>query len=120
MQPNTETTPRATPPTRADEQLATLRNRIPGWHPWYVRNYQGDHTWCAMPEGALTGELQAHSPDALTHDITQFEATLDAHMTGTRQELATLPDRPETPDRRRILHARLEALLRLQARPTPT
>ena len=77
--------------------------------------------WCAMPAGALTGELQAHSPDALTEQITEYEATLDQHIADTRAELASLPpDRPETPGRRKVPDARLEALLRLQTRRVPT
>lgn len=121
MQPNPETTRRRTPPTWADEQLASVRNRAPGWHVWYVRNYPAnDYTWCGMPDGALIGEFQAHSPDALTERITEFQATLGAHIADTRKELANLPDRPETPARRRILDARLEALQRLQARSVPT
>ena len=119
MQP-TETTPRRTPPAGADQQLATLRNRHPGWHLWYVRSYAGDYTWCAMPDGAIVSEFQAHTPDALTERITEYQATLDAHIAGTRKELASLPDRPETPARRRVLDARLQALLRLQARRVPT
>lgn len=123
MQPSPGTTPRRTqpPPAWADEQLASLRNRVPGWHAWHVRNHAaGDYTWCAMPAGALTAELQAHSPDALTERITEYQATLDQHITDTRKELASLPPgRPETPGRRNVLNARLEALLRLQAPRVP-
>jgi hypothetical protein len=121
MQPHPEP-PRRTPPTRADEQLASLRARHPGWHLWHVLNYQANnHTWCGMPDGAITGELQAHSPEALTERITEYEATLDAHIDQTREQLASLPPtRPETQAQRRVLDARLEAQLRLQKRRVPT
>jgi hypothetical protein len=121
MQPNPETTHRRTPPTWADEQLAALRNRHPGWHLWYVRSYPGDYTWCGKPEGALTGELQAHAPQALTKQITEYETTLDGQIAETRAKLATLPHgRPGTPDQRKVLDARLEAQLRLKTRRVPT
>jgi hypothetical protein len=120
MQPNPEPARRRTPPMWADGQLAALRDRRPGWHPWYVHNYPaGDYTWCGKPEGALTGELQAHSPEALTKQITEYETTLDGHIAETRAKLATLPpSRPETPDQRKVLNARLQAQLQLRARRT--
>lgn len=55
-----------------------------------------------MPDGAITGELQAHTPDALTERVTEYEATLDAHIAETRTQLASLPDRPDTQAQRKV------------------
>ena len=122
MQPNTEAPDRPTrcQPMVPDEQLAAVRERLPGWDVWYVSNYQfASRAWCGRPDGALVSikKVESDSDTEFLKRVVEFEAELPKHIANARTELASLPpNRPESADRRKVLDAQLQALLALQAR----
>lgn len=61
--------------TWADEQLAILEARHPGWEIWHVSRfpYTGV-TWHARPKGAPVATVEAETPEALSAAILAAEA----------------------------------------------
>lgn len=118
MQPNPEAPTHRTqcPPTRADEQLASLRERLPDWDVWYVPTPMdpgGRYAWCARPSGATVATCHGADPGTLILVTGEFTERLADHIAAARRELAAPPLRP---DRRGVLEDQLSAMTRLQAR----
>jgi hypothetical protein len=63
---------------RNDEELATLRERHPGWQIWRVDRYLGGPLWCARPLGQTQPVLNAARPGRLSELIEAEEAGLTA------------------------------------------
>jgi hypothetical protein len=117
MQPNPEAPPRRAqcPPTWADEQLASLRERLPDWDVWYVPTFMGPTrgVWCAKPSGARVATCHGGDPDTLILAAGEFTERLADHIAVARGELAAPP---LWPDRRGVLEDQLSAMTRLQGR----
>src|SRR5450756_1402063 len=85
MQPHAEaqTSRPLRQPMVADEQLAAVRERLPGWDVWYVSNYQFAYrTWHGRPDGALVSikEVDSDSDSGFLRRVAEFEAELPKHI----------------------------------------
>jgi hypothetical protein len=110
--------PAPQPPQRptvwADQQLAALRERLPGWEPWHVAtpfNPASHHIWCARPAGAAIATCHGATPGELAEAVAEFEADLAAHIETTREQLKQTPGREA--GRRDVLQRQLAAMTRL-------
>lgn len=75
---------------REDEQRGQIMKQLPGWRIWYVYNWKAaDHTWCAMPLGAIVSECVAESggPGALAEMCKTYETGLDNHILAAQARL---------------------------------
>jgi hypothetical protein len=60
-------------PAEDEREQARLHELLPGWYVWpTLIQHSGTRDWSAMPEGARTAAVTAHSPDDLMDAVRRW------------------------------------------------
>jgi hypothetical protein len=98
-------------PTDTEQQKARLGTLLPGWSVWPTMiQSSGTRDWSAMPDGARTAAVTAHSPDELVDAVKML--SLDGYIGKLEADLAATPD--DWLSKREMLTANLQAARKLR------
>jgi hypothetical protein len=98
-------------PTEDEREQARLHELLPGWYVWPTMiQSSGTRDWSAMPEGACTAAVSAHSPEDLVQAVRWWN--VDDYMREVRAELSKTP--ADWLNKRELLAANLAAARKLR------